>query len=152
MSTYIDTRDLLKRKDELESLKSTLEDARQQLKDAEQALADITPDDDGEQIENDIENARDNIERAEADFGSDEEEELEELENLESEISDFRYGETMIPEHLFTEYAEQLAEDCGMKDANRWPFNHIDWDAAVEALKQDYTTVTYQGNDYLVRA
>ena len=94
-----------------------------------------------------------NLDSAKDDFGPEEQEELEELENLESEISDFRHGETMIPESEFEDYARQLAEDIGaIPDDLAWPCTCIDWEQAAKELEQDYTTVTYQGEDYLVLA
>jgi hypothetical protein len=63
-----------------------------------------------------------------------------------------RYGETMIPDYAFTEYAEDLADDLGLIDSsNSWPNCHIDWQAAANSLRQDYTEVTFDGTDYLIR-
>ena len=46
-----------------------------------------------------------------------------------------------------------LAEDLGTVDRDApWPLCHIDWTAAAAALEQDYTTVSYQGDDYLARS
>lgn len=52
------------------------------------------------------------------------------------------YEPTLIAETYFETYAEELAEDVGAitRDAN-WPNNHIDWEEAADALKQDYTSV-----------
>lgn len=63
-----------------------------------------------------------------------------------------RYGETLISEDHFIEYAEQLAEDiCEMPRDVRWPFTCIDWEKAADELRADYSTVTLFGNDYLYR-
>jgi hypothetical protein len=63
------------------------------------------------------------------------------------------YEPTLIADDDFAEYAEQLAEDLGMtKDTSSWPFNHIDWEAAADELRQDYTSITYDGDDYLTRS
>ena len=80
-------------------------------------------------------------------------EERDELQALADEISDWQYGETLIPEDEFKAYAQELAEEIGTlpKDIG-WPLYHIDWDAAADALAQDYTEVSYQGTTYLVRA
>lgn len=62
---------------------------------------------------------------------------------------------TLIAEDDFEEYAEELATDLGYIDdeqGNRWPFNHIDWEAAADELKQDYTTVEYDGDTYYIRS
>lgn len=140
----IDTRDLLKRLNELQDLKSNLEAAREER---EQIGGETSS------TQEQIDEADEAVQAAEAEFSFDDEEELKELETLESEISDFRYGETMIPEGDFTNYAMQLAEDIGAIPSDaQWPCTCIDWEQAAEELAQDYTTVTYQGEDYLVRA
>ena len=66
---------------------------------------------------------------------------------------DWRYGETLIRDSYFEEYAQQLAEDIGAIDRNaNWPLGHIDWEAAAEALKQDYMEVDFSGVTYYIRA
>lgn len=88
---------------------------------------------------------------------TDEHEELQILKALAEEAegyaADWPYGETLINESHFTEYAQQLAEDIGTidTDALTWPACHIDWDAAAEALKMDYTEVDFDGTTFLVR-
>lgn len=65
---------------------------------------------------------------------------------------DWRHGAALIRDSYFTEYAQDLAEDIGAigKDL-AWPACHIDWDAAADALKQDYTSVDFDGVTYWVR-
>jgi hypothetical protein len=82
--------------------------------------------------------------------------ELTILETLEDEASgyaaDWRHGETLIRDSYFEDYARELAEDIGsiQRDAT-WPNNHIDWPAAADELKGDYTSVTFDGVDYWIR-
>jgi hypothetical protein len=85
--------------------------------------------------------------------------ELEELDNLRavaeqaSGSPDWQYGETLIRDSYFEEYAQQLAEDIGAVDRNAsWPLSYIDWEAAAYALKYDYATVTFYGVMYWIRA
>lgn len=76
-----------------------------------------------------------------------------ELLEMENYISDFWHGETLVPEDEFTEYARQLAEDIGsFSDNAEWPLYHIDWEAAADDLRQDYTEFQWQGQTYLARA
>lgn len=80
------------------------------------------------------------------------EEELSEIREIEDNISEFPYGETLIREDYFTEYAQQLAEDIGAINPDaQWPLTYIDWERAADALKMDYTTVEYRGNTYYAR-
>lgn len=84
----------------------------------------------------------------------DESDELRILTALADEgITEWEDGATLIRHSYFTEYAEQLADDLGLinKDVD-WPLNHIDWDAAADALKIDYTSVDFDGVEYWVRA
>lgn len=81
-------------------------------------------------------------------------EELAEIRAAEDAgIPDWPYGAALIREDYFTEYAQELAEDIGAisRDAT-WPSSYIDWEAAAEALKQDYTTVELAGFTYYARA
>lgn len=65
---------------------------------------------------------------------------------------DWLHGAGLIRESYFETYARDFAEDIGaVKRDMKWPCNHIDWEAAAEELAQDYTTVTWDGVDYLVR-
>lgn len=73
-------------------------------------------------------------------------------EQAEGYAADWRHGETLIRDSYFTEYAQELAEDIGaVKDDTGWPGRHIDWDAAADELKQDYTAVEFDGVTYWVR-
>lgn len=160
----IDTRDLYKRKCELEILRDAVTTAREELEEAETALADHGSQGDLEdreafdaltkELEEAVSDAKDNLEDAETDFGDDEKTELDELETLESEIADFGYGETMVLESDFEDYARHFAEGIHGKDVRdaQWPFSCIDWERAARELAMDYTTVEYQGEEYLVRA
>ena len=65
---------------------------------------------------------------------------------------DWKYGATLIRDSYFEQYAEQTAEDIGAIDRNAsWPLSFIDWEAAAEALKGDYTSVDFGGVTYWVR-
>lgn len=75
----------------------------------------------------------------------------EELSDMEDGIPDFWHGETLIPEDEFEEYAEELADDLGMLHDAGWPVIHIDWAAAADSLRQDYTEFEWQGTTYLAR-
>jgi hypothetical protein len=62
------------------------------------------------------------------------------------------YPLTLIRDDYFRTYAQELAEDCGMIDANAaWPARCIDWDQAARELRMDYTSVTYVGVTYWTR-
>lgn len=69
-----------------------------------------------------------------------------------SDSPDWEYGETIIPEDDFVDYAKELAEDLSGMREHGWPFCHIDWDAAAESLKMDHIEATYRGRGYLIRA
>ena len=68
-------------------------------------------------------------------------------------VADWPYGETFIREDYFTDYARQLADDIGAVNADaQWPTSYIDWDAAADALRQDYTEFRIEGTSYYARA
>lgn len=77
----------------------------------------------------------------------------EELRDVEGYCEDFHHGETLIRSgDAFVDYAQQLAEDCGMVPDNRsWPLNCIDWDFAARELAHDYSEVEVCGVNWMVR-
>ena len=82
--------------------------------------------------------------------------ELDALEALAEEAEgyapDWQYGEALIRDSYFEEYAEQLADDIGAIDRNAtWPTNCIDWAEAASLLQQDYTAVDFDGVTYWIR-
>jgi hypothetical protein len=60
-----------------------------------------------------------------------------------------------IRDSYFTKYAEELAKDVGdvpsKEEDIRWPFNCIDWEAAADLLKEDYSSVEIAGVTYWYR-
>ena len=99
--------------------------------------------------------------RARAEWDADNVEELAELAELLEELrgagGDHKwegdwYPRELIAEHDFEEYAQELAEDCGMVDTNAgWPNNCIDWEKAARELAPDYSMVSFRGFDYYYR-
>lgn len=70
---------------------------------------------------------------------------------------DWSYGETLIRRSYFVDYTEQLINDCYElpKEVNsgQWPYRHmtIDYEAAARELEHDYTSVDFDGVEYLIR-
>lgn len=71
---------------------------------------------------------------------------------------DWLYGETLIRESYFTDYTEQLIDDCyelpKELTSGDWPYRHItvDYEAAANELKSDYMELDFDGVTYLIRA
>jgi hypothetical protein len=73
-------------------------------------------------------------------------------ENAKGYVADWEYGETFINEDYFEEYAKEFASDVmGWKDDGSWPNPYIDWTAASDALKQDYTSFDMGGSTFWAR-
>lgn len=62
------------------------------------------------------------------------------------------YPLTLIRDSHFRDYAEELADDCGLipNDA-KWPMNCIDWEHAARELRYDYSAVDIEGSTYWTR-
>ena len=79
---------------------------------------------------------------------------LEEFAEEASEYApDWHYGETIIHEDYFTQYAQELSDELslGAGATAQWPFRHIDWEAAADELKMDYSVVGFNGIVYYIR-
>ena len=144
MSTYLDTR-----LDELKALRDAVADAQFELQEAQ--AASLADPDDGT-LTTAEEEAQAALDSARAEFGTDEQKELAELEELESEVSEWSDGNTLIPESEFTAYCRELLEDCGDIPKNLPHYVVIDWEATADNIKADYSTVEFQGETYLYRA
>ena len=87
--------------------------------------------------------------------------ELNMLEGILSELAGYGgdeefegdwYPLELIADSYFTEYAQNLAEDCGMVDTNaRWPMNCIDWEQATRELQMDYSNILIHCYPYWYR-
>ena len=87
--------------------------------------------------------------------------ELNMLEGILSELAGYGgdkefdgagYTLILVRDSYFTEYTQNLAEDCGMVDTNaRWPMNCIDWEQAARELQMDYGNILIHGSPYWYR-
>lgn len=106
-----------------------------------------------EELRSDLESAIGDSDHDSADEIRDELAPLEKLASDGESLSDWQYGVTLVRDSYFESYARDLAEDMSgeaIRNAS-WPFNHIDWDAAAEALKIDYTEIDFDGVAYYAR-
>ncbi len=138
-SSVIDSRDVIAAIGELEGEIEALNDERDELTSNEVTLSDAD-NDRVDEIDEELKELQ---------------EQLEPLVSLAEEASgspDWSYGETLIADSYFTEYAEQLADDLGYinKDV-QWPYDFIDWDRAADNLKQDYFSVDFAGETFWIR-
>lgn len=132
----IDSRDIITRIEELENEREDMESGIEQAED---------PDD--------KEFARAALKDWDADY-ADELRALRSLaEDAEPYCADWRYGATLIRDSYFEEYTMELAEEiCGIPGTASWPLTHINWEAAVNELKIDYTEVDFDGVSYWARS
>lgn len=63
------------------------------------------------------------------------------------------YPVTLIHENYFTDYAQELCEDCGeIPSELPWYIaNHIDWEGVAREIRCDYSSVEYENSTYYYR-
>lgn len=77
---------------------------------------------------------------------------LEELAKQGGEYApDWQYGATLIRYSYFTEYVQELLEDCGDIPKNIPHYIEIDWEATARNVMVDYTHIDFDGVTYLIR-
>lgn len=159
----IDSRDIIARyeelKDELDSLECAVEESQMEL---DMFTKNNSETDDG--YDEELEGYVDAVEEAKSSVCSFNTFEGEELKILEGVIEDgesspdWRYGETLIHDNYFTDYTEELINDCFEmpKEINsgNWPYRHmtIDYESAAKEMKQDYYTIEIRDETYWIRA
>ncbi len=86
---------------------------------------------------------------------SDEATELVALRELQSEAEgysdDWRYGACLIRRSYFVDYCEELCKDIGDLPKEIPHYIEIDWKATADNIEADYTSVDFDGVEYLVR-
>lgn len=135
----IDSRDVIERIEELQDERQPLADALEEAEAGDDAAATAA--------------AESALEEWDASAEGDELKALQALaDEAEGYCDDWRHGAQLIRDSHFATYAQELAEEIGAIDRNaKWPLAHIDWEAAAEELKQDYTCIDFGGVDYWVR-
>lgn len=147
----IDSRDIISRIEELTEERVDLDINIQEL---EEQLADLDPEDADElaDLTEQLKTAREAL----AEWDTDNGDELKALTDLADEAQyspDWKYGGALIRRSYFQDYAQELAEDCGMlENTNEWPLRCIDWEQAASELEMDYFAVDFGGVEYLIRA
>ena len=126
LDDVIDSRDVIERIEELESIQAELV---QQLSDGLISEADMLI------------------------FDKEQGKELDMLRALADEASqysnDWEYGETLIHRDYFEKYMDEMVEECYEipKNLPYWMSITLDYDA----LEQDYASVDFDGQEYLIR-
>lgn len=160
----IDSRDVIARIEELEGEREALQDNFDEAESAFDEVEAVYVD----SVENQSDTAKQAAEldalaetRAEYDealreWDADNGAELAALKALADEASgyaaDWQYGEQLIRDSYFKEYALELADDIGAIDRNAsWPMTCIDWDQAASELQMDYSAVDFDGVTYWIR-
>ena len=92
---------------------------------------------------------------------SDDAEELRILIALANEAegyaADWQHGGALIRRSYFVDYIRERIHDCyalpKQFNSSEWPWRHItfDYEAAAREAEQDYTTVDFDGVEYLIR-
>lgn len=163
----IDSRDVIARIDYLTDLRDSAKDAAEELKQQIKELEDTA--DRTEEQDEELSDLRDQLtactettEKGQEFYTSDEyteeeHRELTALEELADEASgyaaDWQYGEALIRDDYFEDYASEMASDLYGKEISdaKWPFDCIDWEQAARELQQDYTSVDFDGVTYWIR-
>lgn len=61
------------------------------------------------------------------------------------------YPVTLIRESYFVDYVQEILEDCGEIPSNLPHYIHIDWESTARDVKVDYSSVTIDDVEYLYR-
>lgn len=131
--SYLDSRDLQKRIDELEE---TLKDMYEEFLE----VSELTEDEVTFNQWYDKEESEDKTE-------------LEELIEFKQDAGsrEWDYGLSFIPDSEFTEYAMEMLKDIGDLPRDIPWYIVIDEDATADNIKQDYSSVDFQGETYWYR-
>lgn len=162
----INSRDIIARHEELQderfSLVESLEEAKENFEDfLKVADEELKENDDFEDrcasFREAINDAQDALNEFDQSFDRDELDLLTEVISQGEDSPDWSYGEGLIKDSYFTDYITDLINDCyelpkGMTSGD-WPWRHMsmDYEAAAEEAKGDYTEINAGGETYWIR-
>lgn len=70
----------------------------------------------------------------------------------ESLTSEWRHGETVIRRSYFVDYCDELCKDVGDIPKDIPIYIAIDWERTAKNIEVDYSTLDFDGVEYLVRS
>ena len=73
-------------------------------------------------------------------------------EECERYSSDWTHGETLISRIYWVEYVQDMLADCGTIPKDIPWFVEIDWEATARNVESDYSSVYFDGEEYLIRS
>lgn len=144
----LDSRDILKRLEELRDERKGLVEMLDELKESIAGWESSPPEerDDPEELD-ELHVALHSAEEELAIWDMDNEDELKMLESVEDECD--ACGNTWVHADHLTRYAQDSADDMGVK-TDVWPYTCIDWEQAAEELATDFTTVEVNEQTYYI--
>jgi hypothetical protein len=66
--------------------------------------------------------------------------------------SDYSYGESVIRRSYFVDYCQDMVEDCGDIPKDIPNYICVDWQCTARNIEQDYSSVDFDGVEYLIRS
>jgi hypothetical protein len=162
----IDSRDIIARHEELQDEYNSLVEAVEAAEEDLNEFINSNGTDDYQEHEQAAfknlqelyDDAQEDLNEFNSSFDKDELDTLTEVISQGEDSPDWQYGEVLIHEDYFTEYTEELVNDCYEMPKEftdgKWPWNHMnmDWASAADEAKQDYYTIEVNGETYLLRA
>jgi len=162
----IDSRDIIAKheelQDEFDTLVEALEEAQQELEKVKRDNEELDANDQCstslDEWEDDLDEAQEALDQFNQSFDKDELDTLTEIISQGEDSSDWSHGETLIKESYFTQYIEELVNDCYEMPSEftdgKWPWNHMsmNWEEAADEAKADYNEICVDGETYLIRA
>lgn len=88
-------------------------------------------------------------------WSEDEYTELRQLRDIRDEVKHcggWRSSSGLIHSDYLEPYAQEYVRDVDGVDVDKWPFTHINWEAAVDDMLQDYKSVEFGASTYWIRS
>lgn len=156
----IDSRDIIERYENLKGDYDTLLDALEEAhsnhrfhnNSDESSLAKC------EAVEECLNHAQEDLYQFNQSFEKDEMDTLAEIIKQGEDSPDWSYGSTLINSDYFTDYTEELINDCyelpKELTSGKWPYCHIkiDYEGAAHQLKNDYFTIDIEDQTFYIRS
>lgn len=65
---------------------------------------------------------------------------------------EWNHGETLVRYSYFSQYVQDMLEDCGTVPSDMPWYVSIDWDKTADNIRSDYSVAEFDGVEYLFRS
>jgi chromosome segregation ATPase len=153
---YLDIDEVKTLKSDLEDIETDIETTNEEIEELKAKLEDLKMNEtDTDEIHDQIVDLGNELRELSANLDDLNKKHLELCEQIDTDLDEVLYAlrnDIVVCESDFTEYCQEMLQECGDLPKDLPWYIAIDWQQTADNMRQDYTSLTFNGTEYLYRA